>query len=124
MPCYKVWCDPHSLRKIFKKGQRKMDEELDLVQIVKKIRKFESILNASLLNDENRKLMVEHTEPNIIDISNEKGKDHIDLKYDNSQIDQALCQQVLYRDTFQKSVLFENEKVSKSVQVTNKRYDP
>lgn len=101
-----------------------MDEELDLVQIVKKIRKFESILNASLLNDENRKLMVEHTEPNIIDISNEKGKDHIDLKYDNSQIDQALCQQVLYRDTFQKSVLFENEKVSKSVQVTNKRYDP
>ena len=81
-----------------------MNDETDLLQIVKKIRKFESILEASLLGEKNRKLMVEHSKQNVIDLLDDLGKDHLEIKFENSPIDQALYQQVLFKDTFQAQI--------------------
>ena len=50
-----------------------MNDETDLLQIVKKIRKFESILEASLLIEKNRILMLEHSKQNVIDLLDDKG---------------------------------------------------
>ena len=77
-----------------------MEEEMDLVSIIKKIRSFDTVLQASLLNDKKRELMVEHTEKNVIDLCDDNGVDHLEVKFGHSTIDQALYQQVLFKDNF------------------------
>jgi hypothetical protein len=58
------------------KGSEKLEEDLNLVSIVKKLRQLDIILQNSLLKDEKRKLYVEHAYQNVINIDDEIEEDY------------------------------------------------
>ena len=57
--------------KLYDQGKDKIREDLDIVNIVKKLRQLEAIIDVSLLTSEKRKFWVNHTINNIIDVEDD-----------------------------------------------------
>ena len=49
-------------------GQRRMDEEFDIIKLVKKIRNMQVMMNSTHVNSEKRRFKLAHTHPNVIDM--------------------------------------------------------
>ena len=59
------------LGKLYEIGSERLDEETNLVAIVKKLRHFEIILENSLLNSDQRKFDIAHSMKNVIDLDDD-----------------------------------------------------
>ena len=66
----KLLCSYRSAKfgKLFSRGARKVEKELDVLRMAKKLRHLEVIVDNSLLKDENRRMLVEHTPSSVIDM--------------------------------------------------------
>jgi hypothetical protein len=53
--------DNYRYEKMYTVGGQRLDEELDILNIVKKLRKVDIILQNSLLKQDERKKLVQHT---------------------------------------------------------------
>jgi len=60
------------MKTLYRDGTTRLEQETNLVSIVKKIRHFEIILENSLLNSDQRKFDVAHSMKNIIDLDDDK----------------------------------------------------
>jgi hypothetical protein len=61
---FRLLCSYRSAKygKLFSRGARKVEKELDLLRMAKQLRHLQVIVDNSLLTDENRKMLVEHTQ--------------------------------------------------------------
>lgn len=63
------------MTKLYKEGSKRVRDDTNLVNIVKKLRHLEIILDNSLLNSDARKLKVAHTYHNIINVDSDLDSD-------------------------------------------------
>ena len=68
------WCtlffglnDNYGLEQMYSQGNEKLEDELNIVNIVQKLRQLEVIMENSFLKTQERKMLVNHTYQNILD---------------------------------------------------------
>ena len=116
--------------KILSEGRQKLTEEMNIVQLIKKVRNFETIIECSLLQQDQRKIQVEHAMRNIIDLDSDEGISHQKKVQDDiveNDIDFALQQQILFKDDFSNFATKEpTELVNRNTQAKRKKpaFDP
>lgn len=67
-------------------GYEKLQEEMNLVNILKNLRKTKIIMDNSLLKSPMRRYQVNHVEDNLIDIDSEQGHNQVPRHLKPSQV--------------------------------------
>mgnify|MGYP006108634375 CR=1 FL=1 len=67
-----MWCcSTASQSKLLKKGYKKLQDEMNIVNVIKDIRRTRIVMESSLLKNPLRRYQVNHVEDNLIDIDSE-----------------------------------------------------
>jgi hypothetical protein len=69
---------------VYKQAKSRIEEDIDIVKLVLKVREHSVILENSLLKNERRKTYVQHTYHNVINVENS------DLESDGSSSDKFI----------------------------------
>lgn len=64
-------CSTVSQSKLLKKGHKKLQDEMNIVNVIKDIRRARIVMESSLLKNPLRRYQVNHVEDNLIDIDSE-----------------------------------------------------
>ena len=64
-------CSTVSQSKLLKKGHKKLQDEMNIVNVIKDIRRTRIVMESSLLKNPLRRYQVNHVEDNLIDIDSE-----------------------------------------------------
>ena len=71
--CDKVWPKKKKLQKMFEDGSEKLDSHLDVVKIVKSLKKLKILMENTMMTEDVKK-QIKHSEKNIIYLSSEEEK--------------------------------------------------
>lgn len=96
------WRKREKLQKLFEQSQKRIDDELDIVKVIKNIRVFKILLKTFLLND-NIKFEIAHQRKNIIDLEESEQLDD-DKSHDGDEDDNRKCTKRLMRQWKNKAV--------------------
>ena len=73
-----MWCcSTASQSKLLKKGYKKLQDEMNIVNVIKDIRRTRIVMESSLLKNPLRRYQVNHVEDNLIDIDSEQGLNQV-----------------------------------------------
>ena len=90
----KRWPDQQKLRIIYSEGKRKLDQNLDLLQIIKDIRFMKTVQSWKRLLSEKEEIQIEHYRENLIHVDeimchgNHNHSNHHDHHVSYNPIDQ------------------------------------
>ena len=67
----RCWKNGSKYEKVFKKGQQRIDAELNIVKLMNNLRNIKILLKASLMKDPDIRYQVKHDQKNLIDLDDE-----------------------------------------------------
>ena len=66
------------VKKLYEKGNERLEEEVNLVWIVKEIRKLKALAECSTLSSQQREFLLDHGKNNLIDLDSDTDFNQID----------------------------------------------
>jgi 5,10-methylenetetrahydrofolate reductase len=70
-------------KRLYYEGKSRLEDDMDMVTLIKQMRRFSTLMDSSLLKSKVRKFEVDHSYPNVIDLDSDDGYKHTEERTEN-----------------------------------------